>query len=1094
MIRIRVLGPFEVTVDGVPAKVGGPRQRCVLARLIAARGRVVSADRLIEDLYADEAPPRALAALQSYVSNLRRTLEPGRSARATARVLITSPPGYALQLASNVVDAWSFEDETHLAAGLDDPAAVHARLTSALAHWRGGAFQEFGGLAWADLEASRLNELRLLATEQLAAAALRLSRAAHVIVDLDRLTAEYPLREEGWRLLALALYQAGRQGDALAVLRRARARLAEELGVDPGPALRGLEDGILAQSANLFPSAPSRVPAQVTATSARPGNDPAPIATAPLVGRDPELRQVTQAALAVQVGRSQIVLVAGEAGAGKTALTREVSHRLAADGWTVTAGRCPEHDGVPAGWPWAEALRQLAHAVPPADPQALEGLLTDTPQQDGDAAAARFRLHRAVASYLEAASRTAPLMLVLDDLHRADRETLAILASVAADVAGNKILVLATYRPAEVSEPLSGCLAALAAREPVRVMLCGLDAVAAGELIRATCTRPVDSETARAITERTGGNPFFIRETARLFDSEGAIAAVTGVPAGVREILQRRITRLPATAQTILRQAAIIGTKTEVDVLAEVAGTEEHVLLDAIEAGLLTGLVTEPATGRIRFAHALVRDALCDGLSRLRRSRLHARAAEVIERHRPSDVAALAYHFGEAGTDLAKTARYCRLAAAQAEQRFAFDEAARLWEQAIACLNEVSGAPVRERLELRLDLIRALAHTEQLARARSYRLAAIRAALPLEDPRLLARVITSSDVPRAWYPDKYLQSDDELVNTVEQTLARLPPDDQPMRCRLLTTLAFELDGNKSERGYQASAEALEGARRLGDPSITTMAINARVFQTFRKDGLDERLRLGAELLALPGKPVIAEVLAHLILMSANCGTADFDTADVHAGEAAGIADRYGLLLAAPVWFYRALRTALDGDFLAAEDLYQRAAAQMDRLGAWQHGAFTCVMGRFCMHVMQGRTAESASDLEVVYQHPLVSASFAEPYALTLAASGRIAEARAVAAQPGQIRKDMFWLFLSAVRGLLAIALDDRGRAETSYRALLPFAAGRPAPTPGCSPSGPQRRSSETSPAISVFPVRKPTTSTRSPSPTGRKLSPGAKPP
>jgi len=231
VIAVRVLGPVEVAVDGAPADIGGLRQRCVLARLIAAQGRVVSADRLIEDLYSDEAPPRALAAVQSYVSHLRRALQPGRRAWAAAGVLVTSPPGYAIRLDRAAVDAWEFEDEVHRAAGLDDPAAAHDRLSAALAGWCGAAFQEFGGLAWADLEASRLDELRLLATEQLAACALRLGLAAQSVADLDRLTAEQPLREEAWRLLALALYQSGRQGDALATLRRAQARLAAELGV-----------------------------------------------------------------------------------------------------------------------------------------------------------------------------------------------------------------------------------------------------------------------------------------------------------------------------------------------------------------------------------------------------------------------------------------------------------------------------------------------------------------------------------------------------------------------------------------------------------------------------------------------------------------------------------------------------------------------------------------------------------------------------------------------------------------------------------------------------------------------------------------------
>ncbi|HEY0932427.1 MAG TPA: winged helix-turn-helix domain-containing protein, partial [Trebonia sp.] len=140
VIEVRVLGPLQVIVDDVPAYVGGPRQRCVLARLIAGHGRVVSADRLIEDLYADDAPPQALAAVQSYVSHLRRALEPGRPARAPSGVLVTSPPGYAIQLGRDAVDAWSFEDEILQAAGLNDPAAVQGRLSSALASWRGTAF------------------------------------------------------------------------------------------------------------------------------------------------------------------------------------------------------------------------------------------------------------------------------------------------------------------------------------------------------------------------------------------------------------------------------------------------------------------------------------------------------------------------------------------------------------------------------------------------------------------------------------------------------------------------------------------------------------------------------------------------------------------------------------------------------------------------------------------------------------------------------------------------------------------------------------------------------------------------------------------
>jgi tetratricopeptide (TPR) repeat protein len=771
------------------------------------------------------------------------------------------------------------------------------------------------------------------------------------------------------------------------------------------------------------------------------------------VGRAAEIAQVMRAAAEAAGGRSRLVLVAGEAGTGKTALVSHVWGRLAADGWTVAAGRCPEDEGAPPGWPWAEALRQLAGSVAPADLVPLRPLLEerlpraggppgdDDPPKDDDPPAARFRLHQAISSCLEAVGRDRPFLVILDDLHRADGETLAILVSVCAALTTSKILLVATYRPADAGDALTGCLATLAEREPARITLAGLDDGAAAELIRATCHRAVDDPTVRVLVERTGANAFFLKEMSRLVDAEGALAATTEVPAGVRDVLQRRIARLPAGAQSILRQAAVIGTEASVDVLADVSGAADDALLDAVEAGLITGLVTEPAAGRIRFSHALVRDTLYGGLSRLRRSRLHARAAQAIERRSPGEVAALAHHFTRAGTDPGAAARYSRLAAEQAEQRFAYVEAAQLWEQALACLDQASTAAPRDRLELLLGLVRALSQAGQLARARSWRRDAIQAALPLGDPALLAQVITAFDVPMLWSAKEYGVTEQDLVDTVEQTLSRLPDGDQPLRSRLLATLAFELDGAGSARGDQASAEGVEMARRLGDRGTLTMAINGRFIQTFRGDGLDERLRLGAELLALGELPVTAEALAHLMLMVGYSGTGDFSAADRHADQAERITARYDLP-ASRAGFYRAMRAGLAGD-PSAEERYRQAAEQMSPLGMWQHGAALSVLGRFCLLAGQGRLAEIAPELEPLYHYPPWSPVIAELYALTLAAGGQPAEARAVAGRPGPIRRDTFWLSMVAVRGLLALAIGDRERAESSYQALQPY-AGRPA--------------------------------------------------
>ncbi|RPE39651.1 DNA-binding SARP family transcriptional activator [Streptomyces sp. Ag109_O5-1] len=238
-----VLGPVTAERAGVPLALKGPRHRAVLARLIVARRRVVPVARLVADLW-DEPPPTAVGAVRTFVGDLRRALEPDRPPRTPARLLVTDGPGYALR--TDAVDARQFEKAVETAATVE-PSQAALSLRTALELWRGPAYAEFADEEWAGAERARLAELRLRAVEQRAEALLAGGRAAEAVPDLDAHLTGHPWREEAWRLLALALYRTGRQGDALAVLRRARATLADQLGLDPGPALRRLEAGILAQ-------------------------------------------------------------------------------------------------------------------------------------------------------------------------------------------------------------------------------------------------------------------------------------------------------------------------------------------------------------------------------------------------------------------------------------------------------------------------------------------------------------------------------------------------------------------------------------------------------------------------------------------------------------------------------------------------------------------------------------------------------------------------------------------------------------------------------------------------------------------------------
>ena len=237
-----VLGPVTAwDGSGNAIALKGPRHRAVLARLLIARGRVVPVPVLVDDLWIDP-PADAIGAVRTFVAALRRALEPDRPPRTPSRLLVTEGPGYSLRPGPDGVDAWRFEQAVSAAR---PPADA---LDEALAWWRGPAYADFADEPWARAERSRLTELRLRAIELRAEAHLESGLAADAVPDLDAHVTEHPWREDAWRLLALALYRTGRQGDALAVLRRARGLLVEQLGVDPGLELRRLEVDILRQA------------------------------------------------------------------------------------------------------------------------------------------------------------------------------------------------------------------------------------------------------------------------------------------------------------------------------------------------------------------------------------------------------------------------------------------------------------------------------------------------------------------------------------------------------------------------------------------------------------------------------------------------------------------------------------------------------------------------------------------------------------------------------------------------------------------------------------------------------------------------------
>ncbi|MEV4106251.1 BTAD domain-containing putative transcriptional regulator [Nonomuraea sp. NPDC049695] len=384
IVRFGVLGPLRAELAGRAVGLGGLRQRAVLAVLLIARGRTVSAERITSQVW-EGSPPSSPTTLHAYISELRRALEPERPAGALPRLLVREGTGYALRTDPSAVDAERFADLAVAGRRALDgrrPGSAVEVLTEALELWRGPAYADFDGAGFAFTEAARLEDLRAAAYEDRLAATIDLGRHTAAVGELEALVAEQPLRERGWELLVLALYRSGRQADAIAALRTARRRLADELGIDPGPALRDLESAVLAQDPRLDPPPPARsagahvggaTPATTrpriapVASDNRPATAPVgnlPFALTSLLGRTDDIAAVERL-----LAEYRLVTLTGPGGVGKTRLALETA-RARTDGtdgpWLVELAGLTSPELLPAtigtavGIPGASSAEDLS--------------------------------------------------------------------------------------------------------------------------------------------------------------------------------------------------------------------------------------------------------------------------------------------------------------------------------------------------------------------------------------------------------------------------------------------------------------------------------------------------------------------------------------------------------------------------------------------------------------------------------------------------------------------------------------------------------------------------------------------------------------
>jgi hypothetical protein len=581
-----------------------------------------------------------------------------------------------------------------------------------------------------------------------------------------------------------------------------------------------------------------------------------------LVGRERELELLRGGLAALATGRGSLFFLTGEPGIGKTRLADELAAHAARAGATVVWGAAWDGGGAPAYWPWIEVVRALRPLVPEPDETlrrdlgplwsepagAVRPAPGDPDPQDPELLG--FRRFDALRAVLQVAAQRTRLLVILEDLHAADRGSLLALQLVARALRSLPVLILGTHREAEAArDPAAAELLARAGREGTTLPLERLDREQVAALMAglpAVSRRLVDE-----VYEACGGNPLFLAESLRLVRKDGRLG---GIPAGVSALIGERLSQLEPATREALETAALLGRELTLPVLADACGTGREELRARLRLPLATGILEESEDGRVRFGHGVYRERLLSDLAPDRRAGLHVRLAEALLRwrnagHLEADEP-LARHLLAAGPagDPAQAIEWALRAAASARAALAFDRAVELYEgahAAFAHLPQAARSPARQ-IDLELDLAEALVRVGAGARSRALCQAAADRARSLGDGVRLARAALAHGAEL-----RIGVVDVALVALLAEALHALPVEQRPLRARVMARLAAaQQPAPDPEVPVSQAREAIALARQDGDPETLLATIYSAGSALVDYAPVEERLTLARELTAL----------------------------------------------------------------------------------------------------------------------------------------------------------------------------------------------------------------------------------------------------